>query len=282
MLRHDLLLQDDSPTPLGRLRLAGYIRGGRGVVPPEPLRVYGSYAVMCVLRGTGGYRDANGLARPLAAGDAVLVFPELGHWYGTRGHQTWDEMYVVFDGPAFDQWRAAGVLDAARPVAAYPEGFPDRLRALLEEAGRPSGNTQRMRHVTSLLALLSELTASGDADSAVTGGPTWAAQARAALDTDLGLEMDMAEVAADLGVSYESFRKRFLREVGVPPARYRTQRRIEAAKALLRYSPRMTNRQVAETLGFADEYHFSRRFTQITGGTPREFRADSPDERGAT
>jgi transcriptional regulator GlxA family with amidase domain len=73
-------------------------------------------------------------------------------------------------------------------------------------------------------------------------------------------------------VSYEQFRKRFQHEVGVSPARYRLQRRVEAARELLRYSPRMTNRQVAETLGFADEFHFSRRFTQITGSTPRDFR----------
>jgi AraC-like DNA-binding protein/predicted GNAT family N-acyltransferase len=86
-------------------------------------------------------------------------------------------------------------------------------------------------------------------------------------------------------MSYESFRKRFQRETGVSPARYRTLRRIEAARELLRYSPQLTNRQIAETLGFADEYHFSRRFTQIAGSTPRQFRANGaerPDVRRET
>ena len=97
-------------------------------------------------------------------------------------------------------------------------------------------------------------------------------RARSLLDTDLGRPIDLAAVAAEVGLSYENFRKRFQRAMGVSPARYRTVRRIEAARELLRYTPQMTNRQVAASLGFSDEYHFSKRFTQITGMTPRQLR----------
>jgi AraC-like DNA-binding protein len=275
-MRHDLLLQNDAPTPLGRLRLAGAIEGGRGVVPATPLRVYGSYAVACVTRGSGFYRDVSGLEAEIGVGTAILVFPERAHWYGTRGRARWDEIYLTFDGPVFDLYRQVGLLDAAHPLHLYPVGWPDRLRTLIEETARAVTTAERLRHLSAFLLLLTELLAPGTgAADAPTSGMDWAAQARAALDTDLSLELDLTDIAASVGMHYETFRKRFLQEVGITPARYRAMRRVEAAQELLRYSPRMTNRQVAEALGFADEYHFSRRFTQLTGTTPRAFRAES-------
>jgi AraC-like DNA-binding protein len=35
---------------------------------------------------------------------------------------------------------------------------------------------------------------------------------------------------------------------------------------------RLTDKQIAESLGFCDEYYFSRRFKQMTGRSPRAFR----------
>jgi transcriptional regulator GlxA family with amidase domain len=100
----------------------------------------------------------------------------------------------------------------------------------------------------------------------------WLGQAQQLLETDLGSNLSLAEVAATVNLSYETFRKGFRESTGTTPAHYRAVRRIEAAQALLRYRPGITNREIAETLGFADEFHFSRRFTQITGVTPRVFR----------
>jgi AraC-like DNA-binding protein len=52
---------------------------------------------------------------------------------------------------------------------------------------------------------------------------------------------------------------------------YRAIRRIDAACAMLQ-QPGPTMRDIAASLGFSDEFHFSRRFKQITGMSPREFR----------
>lgn len=278
---HQLLYQNEVSTPLGRLGIAGIQQNGRGVTSARSLRVYGSYAVMCVSRGAGRYRDIHRQNRDLQAGDAVLVFPELAHRYGPRRHQpAWDEFYITFDGPLFDQWRESGLLDAAHPVlhpgVAAVSDWTARVRELLER--RTTTVKERARQVADFATLLGELLKSsgnllGMEETSATPAPdAWAEHAKQLLQTDLGRDLPLTEVAAAVNQSYETFRKGFREATGTTPAHYRALRRIEAAKALLRYTPGITNREIAETLGFADEFHFSRRFTQIAGITPRAFR----------
>ena len=280
-LTHQFLYQNDAHTPLGRLGLSGIITNGRGVTPVRPLRVYGSYAVMCLLRGEGRYRDINGTTLDLWAGDAVLVFPELAHWYGPRrGHPAWDEFYITFDGPVFDQWRDAGLLETAHPVlrpgTVVLSAWATDVQQLLER--RPVDVRERARQVADFATLLGELLRVGEsisvsAEPSYLYAPTaWLGYAQQLLETDVGRDLPLADVAAAVNLSYETFRKSFREATGTTPAHYRAVRRIEAAKALLRYTPGITNREIAETLGFADEFHFSRRFTQLTGITPRLFR----------
>ncbi|MBC8102913.1 MAG: helix-turn-helix transcriptional regulator [Cytophagales bacterium] len=280
-LLHQLLYQNTVTTPVGHLRLAGSIRNGRGILPVRPLRVYGSYAVMCLLRGTGHYRDINGRRVDLKAGDAVLVFPELAHWYGPgRTTPTWDEFYITFDGPMFDQWRDAGLLEPENPVlrADVPaiKAWAEQVQHLLER--QTLTIKERARQTADFATLLgdllrvSESVSSGRGAAILCPSVPWLIQAERMLQTDLGRDLPLAEVAATVNMSYETFRKGFREATGTTPAHYRARYRIEAAKALIRYRSGITNREIAETLGFADEFHFSRRFTQITGVTPRAFR----------
>ena len=268
-IEHRPLLDRPVASPLGRLLLAGEVRGGQGSAP-RPLRVYGTHAVMLVLGGGGGYADARGERRDLAPGDLVTVFPDLGHRYGPPRGRRWDELYVTFDGPVWEAWRRACVLDPARPVArlADPAGWERRLRRLLDQARSPEAPPP-MVTVGRFGALLAEALAAPDPD-AQPGG--WLARAQHRMLRSLADPVDLAEVAAEAGMSYETFRKRFRRATGLPPARWRTERRVETARGLLQVTPQMTNRQLAVALGFADEYHFSRRFKAVTGESPRDLR----------
>ena len=286
---HRVLFQNERETPLGRLRLAGEITGGSGVNPTRTLRVYGSYAVVVLTGGRGTYRDSGThlKPRPVATGDVFLVFPEHPHWYGPaaatqRPHLPWNELYLTFDGPVFDLWRQAGLLSQARPVLSASPAWIARFREFLEEAANApaSGQTARLRQLLHFLPLFSDLilpppneTSSGDAfhEGPLPPGD-WAGRARALLERDLNRDLPLSDAALAVDMGYETFRKRFVRDVGVSPAQYRAARKMEAARALLHYSPHLTNRQVAETLRFADEFHFSKQFSRAFGMSPRQFR----------
>ncbi|HWT23928.1 MAG TPA: AraC family transcriptional regulator [Solirubrobacteraceae bacterium] len=276
----ELILGSPVEAGVGRWVLAGTISGGRGLDPASPMRALESYALVAVRRGPVAYADAHGAAFDAATGDVLLIRPGVAHWYGTRrAGATWDELYVVFDGPLFDLCAAGGLFARTAPVA-RPEPsslWPERLLRLLLDVARPAG--PRLPAMVAFVGLLAELVPSADGPPPDRARPHTAAdavaRARVLLASDLARPLGAPEVAAAVGMPYDSFRKAFREHSGTSPSRYRTQRRVAAARELIRYRPDMTNRELAELLGFSDEFHFSRRFTEHTGRTPRQFRADT-------
>lgn len=265
-------------SPLGRITLAGFIRNGRGI-PAHPLRVLGSYAIVYLVDGGGRFRDANGLSLAGEPGDLLLIFPELGHSYGPVGRSRWSELYLVFDGPVFDLWRTGGLLDPTRPLHRLEpiEHWAHRFESVLDAPHRP-GAGPPLLEVCRLQAVLGEalLAAGGHGSTGETAA--WVERACALLESDLSRGLDLEELAHDLGMSYDGFRKRFSRAMGVPPARYRSTRLIDRACELMQQGT-LSDRQIAEGLGYCDEFYFSRRFKQVTGRSPRQFRADLPRAR---
>ena len=88
----------------------------------------------------------------------------------------------------------------------------------------------------------------------------------------------LAEMAQISRMPMETFRKRFVSEVGMPPLSYVLHCKMERAKELLREQT-YTVRQVGAEIGMQDPYHFSKQFKNIVGISPSAFmkQAAHPD-----
>ena len=265
-------------SPLGRISLAGFIRNGEGI-PARPMRLLRSYALVYLVDGSGRFQDGHGVDQTVHAGDLMLLFPDVPHTYGPIPTTHWTELYLVFDGPLFDLWRRSGLLDPTRPVRHLEpiEHWTHRFESILD-APRQPGAAPPLLEIGRLQLVLSEALVHGQHTHAEGEDTAWAERARMLLESDLDQDLDLGQIATDLGMSYDGFRKRFRRVIGMAPARYRGTRIIDRAGELM-HDRNLTDREIAERLGFCDEFYFSRRFKQITGHSPRQFRAHLPRPR---
>ncbi len=86
-------------------------------------------------------------------------------------------------------------------------------------------------------------------------------------DLDLGLSLD--NVASRVGVSRFHFIRLFKQHTGLSPHQFRIQRRIQAAKGLIKSGIPFS--EVALETGFSDQSHFTNKFRQYTGATPSQY-----------
>jgi len=92
------------------------------------------------------------------------------------------------------------------------------------------------------------------------------------IDAHLDQDLTLAELAGVACLSPCHFSRSFKEAVGVGPQRYTVQRRVEQAKAMLQRGDESLA-DVAATVGFADQSHFTAAFRRETGTTPGRFRA---------
>jgi AraC-like DNA-binding protein len=276
--RPDIIARSTHISAVGGITQSGFIPNNRGVSFTD-MRVFGQYAIVYLLDGAGRYADARGIDQTVGPGDLLLIFPDIAHGYGPGLHQRWSEFFIVFQGPIFDLWRSAGLLDDRHPILHLEpiDHWLDRFESVLSGSRQP-GWSPPLLEVTRLLQVLAEAILGGSKSAVPNDDLRWAGRACSLLEVDLSPSVDLHAVAQKLNVGYETFRRRFTQIVGQPPARYRASRLIDRACELMQTSD-MNDKQIAYSLGFCDEFHFSRRFKQFMGQSPRAYRGTLPKTR---
>lgn len=87
------------------------------------------------------------------------------------------------------------------------------------------------------------------------------------LDTSLGV----VQIAEAVQLSPSRLSHLFTEQIGVPPARFIEQRRIERAQGLLESSS-LSVGAIAEITGFSSQFYFANRFRNMTGVSPTDWR----------
>ena len=261
MVRTSRLISSGGPaTYLGHIVLAGSVDDDVPVVPPA--RVLDHWVVSVLHEGRGHYLDDRSGRTPLRPGSVLIIRPGLSHWYGTENNETWTETWVILAGPLFDllepQVQANGPAYHVRPESA------GAVLASLRHP--PRGMREGEQQVTELFAELVDVVSRADS-----GRSSKIQTAVDLLSADGAADLRMTDVAEQVGLDYDVFRHQFTREVGQSPSAFRAERRIRAAANLLRMTT-MTHRAIARELGYADEFHFSRRFSAAFGVSPSAYR----------
>jgi AraC family transcriptional regulator len=93
------------------------------------------------------------------------------------------------------------------------------------------------------------------------------------INDHLDHDIKLADLAALLDMSQFHFSRLFKQSIGTTPYQYLLQQRIERAKQLLQQTDRSIV-DIAFLCGFNSHSHLTKQFRQLTGITPKAFRAD--------
>jgi AraC-like DNA-binding protein len=93
------------------------------------------------------------------------------------------------------------------------------------------------------------------------------------IQNEFGQRLSLADIAAAAGVSRQHLLKLFRLRRGNTPTQILYERRLGVAADQLTHTG-LSIREIAEHCGFANEFHFSRKFKEAYGKSPRDWRSE--------
>lgn len=196
--------------------------------------LFSHYGAFLLLSGSGRYSDPSGREVELTPGCFVQRMPGKPHVTEVTPDGKWLEFYVCFGRDYFTYMADQGLL-SRQPV---------------------------LFHSLTQTALQERLTGWDDA-------LTWASELLC-LPGEEGYPFPVA-VAEQMGMEYETFRKRFRAAFGCPPSAYQMQYRLNESKRLL-LDTHLSVQEIADTCCFSDGFAYSKAFRRFYGLSPVQFR----------
>lgn len=243
----------------------------RDIQPKDPLTLTGEGLWVCLIssgRCTASLTDAS----PSPAGSALILPPQsaaAGHLVLSRAPLTLTPegeshlLCIQLTGQAAVQF-LAGLTEL--PFLARGETCPAAAE-LLDRLASEQDLPGRVRSQLAF-ALLCEL---ADADSAAPALPPLVQAAIADIRANYAGLYGVEELSERLGVSKSHLVRTFTAAVGVPPGRYLTTVRVEAAMRLLLHRE-YTLDVIASLCGFSGANYLCRVFKKETGQSPAQWR----------
>jgi AraC-like DNA-binding protein len=234
----------------------------------------GIYAVGMMMAGGAyclGPEKSYSLVSP---GQIALINPgQIHSGVPARGRQTYRMLYFNMKRIAAAAAEITGKPCAIPEFACMVVGDPllwKRLQRLCRVIQGPAGRLEKETAVMDAMVHL--VTHYGNVKPARTATrPDGIAikHAKDYLSADLDRKVSLEDAARNAGLSRYHFLRVFKRETGFPPHLFRTLRRIDRARQLLRKG--LSPAQTALAAGFSDQSHFSNTFRKYTGATPGQY-----------
>jgi AraC-like DNA-binding protein len=234
--------------------------------PGTKRRTLGSYGLVYVQSGQGSYEDDRQILE-VNAGDLILLRPQVVHRYKPEAKTPWNEYFMLFEGSLFELWEQQGLFPEDRPLLKLDpiDLWLDRFKAIY------ASGTSALQQITRLQNFLADALAHDCYQVSAKNSQSWIDRAQHHLSQHLNESEGVLRSAKAMGQSYDAFRKKYTRLTGIAPKQFMMNRVMGLAAQRLIETSRSTH-DIADELGFCDQFHFSKRFKQHTGITPSKYR----------
>ncbi len=259
-----------------------------GYVPEKKDRVertFQSLNFSLILSGRGRYRWRDQW-RPVQAPCVITQYPGIPMNYGPDS--CWEELFLMYGPETYDHLCTTRFLDTEDPIWAVTPG--PRLYDLLRQVHglvRERSHGQWPDCLDRLAELLILETRRGPGPWPPSQGEDRIRELAASIQADPAQHIDWEQCAEQLGMHPATFRRHWARAGYPPPARFQCAARMQLACRCLAETDRPIG-IIGDQVGYEDPLHFSRRFRQHIGVSPRQYRRQhqiiretDPDTAGA-
>lgn len=249
---------------------AYYISEDRG-------RILEEYQLLYITRGGGELETQHIKKTKINEGDMFLIFP--GEWHNYRPNKKtgWNEFWISFNGTIADSWVKAGIISVEDPIlhVGVNEDIIKLYNDAIDTAKEQTAHYQKLLSglVLHILGLAFISSARIQHINTFDNVAEIVNKAKIILYDSLkdNNPISIPQLAEHLGMSYSNFRYLFRRYTGSAPAQYLMDIRINHAKELLSLTSQPI-KNIALSLGFHTQDHFSSIFKRKIGVSPSQYR----------
>ncbi|MDD4872608.1 MAG: AraC family transcriptional regulator, partial [Kiritimatiellae bacterium] len=236
-------------------------------------RTLSEYQIVYITRGSGEFESADHDLKQITAGNIFILFPGIWHRYKPDRTSGWDEYWVAFQGNGIAKLLTEYGFSVKEPVmdVGVLEFVLHEFRQITEELNGEKVGYQRVIAARTVQIMANTHAAIRRKEFEGTDIQRIIEKAKSLLSEQIQLSVNVEQLASSLHVGYSWFRRMFRQYVGMPPAQYQLQLRLNRACELLRNSLLPVG-VIAEQTGFLSSYYFARVFRKKFGRSPTAFR----------
>ena len=239
------------------------------------------YLIHLVLSGKGTFH-LNGRTWELSPGDLFLVQPNQLNTYAADTQQPWEYCWIGFNGVCAH--KLVGLLPFSDTEPVHHTENPEAIRKAMEDVYlsrgmQPENETAMVGYLYLFIsALMRER--NERKPHASNSSNQYVLNAIKFIQFNYSHDISIDDVAKSVGVSRSHLYRVFMTNVGKSPIDYLTEYRINEACKLLR-AGNLSIAEVAISVGFFDQFYFSRVFKRAKGVPPSKYAAQQEQQNAA-
>ena len=227
------------------------------------------YSISHLHKGEGRLWLSKNCQYPISPGECVIITPNKQNIYGGVNGKPYIEDSICFYGPVADMLCKAGVLSDG----VFEFGKARLLLPIQYLASDPSKDSQINANIALQKLLIDIYTKNRKLQHSQNSNQSVIEPLLKVIKEQITRWWTVDEMAEFCGFSKDHFRRIFKKETGMLPKTYIDKIKMQRASELLTSgNEKVAN--IAEKLSYHDPYHFSRRFKQITGFSPGQYRKE--------
>jgi AraC-like DNA-binding protein len=236
-------------------------------------RTSAEFQIIYIIEGEGAFETENAVY-PITPGSVILGLPGVKRFYKPQFDSGWNEYWVGFRGCFFDNMLKNNLLNREKVFFTLGDNsiFVASFQSLFRELSAQEPLYQLKAGAT-IISLISELLVHDRRRKQPDYSQKIIEKAKCFMEQHLYSDISIPQIAQKIGISASKLNEIFKQYNSMPPYQYFLSMKIQEAKNILSEKD-ISIKALASSLGFQDEYYFSRLFRKKAGLPTRKWKAE--------